>query len=515
MPGLSRREAAAGLLTLPALAGARAAPPTWPGGAPLGPARPFSFEGLKAQALALSKTPYRAPAGPPPALVKAIDYDAFNHIAYRPASTLWGERPGHGVRLFPLGRYAPTPVSINVVAGGEARPVLYSPMLFDAPAGSPLKALGKAGGFAGFKVMNADAKTDWIAYLGAAYFRSSDPFNQYGLSARGLAIDTLGDRPEEFPSFTAFWLEQAPGEDLVTYALLDGPSVAGAFRIGHRRSSAGLAQDIEAELHFRKAVGLVGLAPLTSMYWYGLSDRAPADDWRPQIHDSDGLAMWTGQGERMWRPLANPDQVTSNSFLDDGPKGFGLMQRDRAFADYQDDGAFYDRRPSAWVEPVGDWSAGQVQLVEIPTTSEVNDNIVSFWTPESAVTAGQSLAYRYRLHWTDQEPTPLGVARTVATRQGRAGRPGLPPTPGARKYVIDFAGDSLAGLTRQSGVVADVTSHVGEVRNPVAYPIEGQTARWRLMFDVATPPGRAATLRAYLRHGSDALTETWTAQLFS
>jgi glucans biosynthesis protein len=360
--------------------------------------------------------------------------------------------------------------------------------------------------------MNADARTDWIAYLGASYFRSADPFNQYGLSARGIAIDTVGASAEEFPSFTAFWLEQAPGEALVVYALLDGPSVAGAFRIAHRRSSAGLVQDIEAELHFRARVATLGLAPLTSMYWYGRTDRAPADDWRPQIHDSDGLAIWTGAGERIWRPLSDPPRVMANAFVDRAPRGYGLMQRDRAFDDYQDDGAFYDRRPSAWVEPLGDWGPGSVQLVEIPTASESEDNIVAFWTPQAPVGAGQSLAYRYRLHWTDEEPAPPGVACVVATRQGRGGRPGQPPTPGARKIVVDFAGASLAGLTRQSGVTPVVSSSLGEVLSPVAYPVEGQ-ARWRLMFDTAAPAGQVVNLRAYLRRGPDALTETWIGQL--
>lgn len=513
MERLSRRQAVAGLLAVPALAGARAAAPGWPTGAPLGPARPFSFDNLKAGARALAARPYAPPAAPPAALVHAIDYDAFGAIAYKPAATLWGTLPGdHGVRCFPLGRYAPTPVAISVVSGGEARPLVYSPALFDAPADSPLKALGRAGGFAGFKVMNADAKTDWIAYLGASYFRAADPFNQYGLSARGLAIDTVGAPHEEFPAFTAFWLEQSPGDDLVVFALIDGPSVTGAYRIGHRRSAAGLVQDIEAELHFRRAVATLGIAPLTSMYWYGLTDRAPADDWRPQIHDSDGLALWTGAGERIWRPLANPTRVTANAFLDKGPRGYGLMQRDRIFDDYQDDGAFYDRRPSAWVEPVGDWGAGSVQLVELPTAGEAEDNIVAFWTPKAPVTAGQSLAYRYRLHWTDEEPTPPGVARVVATREGRGGRPGFEPTAGMRKVVVDFAGPPLAGLTRQSGVVAAVTSSLGEVQ-AVAYPIEGQPGRWRMMFDTPAPAGKVVNLRAYLRRGADALTETWSGQL--
>ena len=247
------------------------------------------------------------------------------------------------------------------------------------------------------------------------------------------------------------------------------------------------------------------------MYWYGQSDRAPADDWRPQIHDSDGLAIWTGAGERIWRPLANPPRVMVNAFLDTNPRGFGLMQRDRDFDDYQDDGVFYDRRPSAWVEPVGDWGAGSVQLVEIPTAGETDDNIVAFWTPAAPVTAGQSLACRYRLHWTDEEPVAPGVARVVATRDGPR-RPARVPAdpPGVRKVVVDFAGPTLAGLTRQSGVAAVVSSSLGEVQGVVAYPVEGQAGRWRMMFDTPAPAGKVVNLRAYLRRGSDALTETWS-----
>ena len=514
MESLNRRAAMAALLAAGISSPALAAP-TWPAGASIGPPRPFSFDRLKASALALARRPYGAPAGPPADLVHAVDYDAFGRIVYRPAATLWGDAPGgRGVRFFPIGRPAPIAVEVNIVSDGMARAVPYAESLFDMPADSPARALGDKGGFAGFKALNADKRTDWIAYLGASYFRSADPFNQYGLSARGLALDTATAGPEEFPIFTTFWLEEPAGEDLVVYALLDGPSVAGAYRIGHRRSAAGLVQDIEVQLHFRKGVQRLGLAPLTSMYWYGQSDRTPADDWRPQIHDSDGLSIWTGAGERIWRPLADPPRVITNAFADKGPRGFGLMQRDRNFEDYQDDGVFYDRRPSAWVEPVGDWGAGSVQLVELPTVKETDDNIVAFWTPAAPVKAGQSLAYRYRLHWTDEEPSPEGVARVVATRSGQGGRPGQPIPPGRRKMVVDFAGTPLAGLDRQSGVEPVVSSSFGQPLDPVAYPVEGQN-RWRLMFDLDVAPGRVTDLRAFLRRGDAALTETWIYQLIT
>jgi len=300
----------------------------------------------------------------------------------------------------------------------------------------------------------------------------------------------------------------------VVYALLDSPSVAGAYRIGNRRSPVGLTQEIDVQLHFRKGVQRLGLAPLTSMYWYGQSDRTPADDWRPQIHDSDGLAIWTGAGERIWRPLADPPRVITNAFADRGPRGFGLMQRDRNFEDYQDDGIFYDRRPSAWVEPLGDWGPGSVQLVEFPTDRETTDNIVAFWTPAAPVKARQTLDYSYRLHWRAEDPSPEGVARVVGTRWGQGGRPGQPIPPGRRKLVVDFEGAPLAGLTRQSGVEPIVSSSFGQLLDPVAYPVEGQN-RWRLMFDTDVAAGRVTDLRAFLRRGGAALTETWIYQLIT
>jgi glucans biosynthesis protein len=509
--GLAALGAAA---ACPVAAGASADAAAWPAEVPLGPARPFSFEGLSREAAALAVRPYTAPPAAATGLAHAIDYDAFGKIAYHPSATLWGSAPGdRGVRFFPVGRPAPIPLAMHVVNGGLARQVTYSADLFDIPADSPLRRLDPAAaGFGGFRVMNADHTTDWLSFLGASYFRSADPFNQYGLSARGLAIDTATPRPESFPTFTAFWIERNPTGPLTIYALLEGPQVCGACKIVNDRSAAGLTQRIDLQLHFRQAIGRLGLAPLTSMYWYDQNDRTPADDWRPQIHDSGGLSIWTGAGERIWRPLADPPRVITSAFLDQHPRGFGLTQRDRDFGDYQDDGVFYERRPSAFVEPIGDWGRGVVQLVQIPTDGETNDNIVAFWTPARPVSPGQRLDVSYRLHWSVEEPTPVGVARVTATRSGRGGRPGQDVPAGRRKFVVDFEGGALAGLDRASGVEAVVETHPGAVFDVVCYPL-AVARRWRLMFDVAADAGHTVELRAFLRRGGEALTETWLDQI--
>jgi glucans biosynthesis protein len=250
------------------------------------------------------------------------------------------------------------------------------------------------------------------------------------------------------------------------------------------------------------------------MYWYGENERPRAVDWRPEIHDSDGLAIWTGKGERIWRPLIDPPVIQTNSFVDENPKGFGLMQRDRDFDHYQDDGAFYNRRPGIWVEPRGNWGGGAVQLVEIPTDDEVHDNIVAYWKPSAPVGAGDTPVFDYRLYWQDQEPhSPQGIAQVVATRIGRGGIPGAPPPKGQWKFVVDFAGGALAGMAARYDVSPIVTLSRGKVENHYVIKVVG-TSIWRALFDVSFTGLEPLDLRCYLRLGDKTLTETWLYQFF-
>jgi glucans biosynthesis protein len=272
--------------------------------------------------------------------------------------------------------------------------------------------------------------------------------------------------------------------------------------------------DISADLYARTDIERVGVAPLTSMFWYGENDRRYASDWRPEIHDSDGLAMWTGVGEHIWRPLINSSMVRTNSFADAAPKGFGLMQRDRDFAEYQDDGAFYNRRPGIWVEPEGDWGEGAVQLVEIPTTDETHDNIVAYWLPRKPVRAGDELAFRYKLYWQNDEPNPpVNIGRVVATHSGAGGVPGVPHPNDAdkRKFVIDFAGGPLAAMEPRFDVTPVITHSRGRIDNAYVVKVVG-TDRWRALFDLATEGNGPVDLRCYLRLGDETLSETWMYQ---
>ncbi|CAN5172207.1 glucan biosynthesis protein D [soil metagenome] len=472
---------------------------------------PFSWDILKTMALRVGDRPWRAPE--PVAGAKLIGFDDVGRIDYRADKALWAGTGDTEARFFPLQVTAPIPVDINVVENGIARPFAFSPDLFavksDAGGAKPVLAPG----FAGFRLMNGGDAGDWLAFQGASYFRSAGALNQYGLSARGLAINTGIDGREEFPIFTRFWLERGPGALMTIYALMEGRSVTGAYRFVTRKAPAGPVQDVSMAIHLRADVARLGIAPLTSMFWYGEGNRSAAIDWRPEVHDSDGLAMLTGTAERIWRPLDNPSRPTINSFADKTPRGFGLLQRDRSFANYQDDGAFYEKRPNLWVAPKGDWRAGSVVLYEIPTRKETEDNVVAFWTPEAPAKKGDSYSFDYQLGWTATDPVPRPLARVMNCWTGTAGPPGHPPIDGARRLVADFVGDNLAGLTRDSGVEAGVTANIGTILATHAYPVVGVPSCWRVIVDLALDRRNASSLRIFLKHGSDALSETLLYEL--
>lgn len=491
--------------------------------ADLGPPQPFSFETLTAAAKAAALKPWIKAVAPDPALLERIDYDAYQKIRFRPERSLDldGQRQTP-VQLFHLGKYATEPVQIYDVKNGEAREVIYSGALFETPPDHPARGLKRNVGFAGFRVMAPDLKTDWYAAMGASYFRTSGPYNQYGLSARGLAIDTAMPTAEEFPRFAKYWLEGGNGRDtaLTIYGELDGPSITGAYKMVTERSTDyrdihRIVMTIEARIFARKDIARLGIAPFSSMFWYGEASRKQASDWRPEIHDSDGLAIWTGSGERIWRPINNPPRVMTSAFVDNNPKGFGLLQRDRDFVHYLDDGVFYERRASVWVEPLDGWGDGAVHLVEIPTDDETHDNIVAYWCPAKPMQAGDSATFRYRLTWLDDIEFQENVAKATATWTGVGGRPGHKRPDGVRKFVIDWQGPVFQGLDRKSGVELVVTASRGTVSNAYTHPVVDQRERWRSLFDIQADGEEPIDLRAYLKLNGNALTETWIYQYFS
>ena len=486
----------------------------------LGAPAAFSYDLLKDRARLMASAPYIAPLAPAPEIVGKIDYDAWGKIRFNTDKAVFAGHTGQSpLTFFHLGTYFRKAVQMHVVQGGAARAILYDADLFDMPADSIARALPPDAGFAGFRFQEPVSgaldwrKNDWVAFLGASYFRSIGALHQYGLSARGIALDIAEQgKSEEFPDFTQVFVEaEQPGGVVTLCALLDGPSISGAYRFRMQRA-LGVVMDIEAALFLRADVARFGLAPLTSMYWFSETAKATAVDWRPEVHDSDGLALWTGAGERIWRPLNNPPMIHVSAFADENPRGFGLLQRDRAFDHYQD-GVYYDRRPSLWVEPQGAWGKGAVELIEIPTDDEIHDNIVALWRPEKPARAGDAVTLAYRLHWVADEPfaTPLG--RCVATRLGNGGVPGQPRPSGVRKFMVEFLGGPLEniafGIKPEAVLWASRGTFSYVFSEAVPDDVKGH---WRAQFDLTVEPGEPVELRCYLKAGKAVLTETWAFQ---
>jgi glucans biosynthesis protein len=475
---------------------------------------PFSRDWLRNEAKRLAAEAYAPPSANLPAWISGLDWDGYQSIRFKDDHALWNDDGlAFKAKLFHLGLFFKHSVSLHEVVEGTARPIHYSKELFDY--GKSVNVPAKVGdlGFAGFRVTTQDDwERDMFAFLGASYFRAVGGSKQYGLSARGLAVDTGLSRPEEFPEFRSFWLERpSQGSEFMTiHALLDSRSVVGAYTFVVKPGDTTLMQ-VETTLFPRKAIERIGIAPLTSMYQYGENDRRVANDFRPEIHDSDGLCLWTGADEWIWRPLVNPPHIRVNSFFDENPRGFGLLQRDRDFNSYLDDGVYYDKRPSAWVEPIGSWGKGSVQLVEIATNDETFDNIVAFWNPLEPVRPGKELNFKYKLYWGATPPRQSGAAQVIGTRTGVGGIPGQKKTVESRKFVIDFRGGRLNELAKDAVVRAVVTTSRGSIVDTAARPIK-ELEGWRCNFDLIVDGREPVDLRCYLSDAYGALTETWLYQ---
>ena len=487
----------------------------------LGPPEPFSFEGLQAEAQALARAPYRPVPVPQRARIDQIDWAAHSQIHFKPEAALFAAGPGEfPVGLFHPGKFFPAPVQIYQVEDDRARLVRYDPALFDSPPDSPARGLGPDTGFAGFRLQESRRPeaghpdwhfNDWAAFLGASYFRAIGDQYQYGLSARGIAIDVaVPGRQEEFPAFTRFYLAPEPAGDTFTvYALLDSPSLTGAYRFRLTRTDR-VVMDVDAAVTLRQDVAQLGIAPITSMYLFSKMAKKTRFDWRPEVHDSDGLALWTGSGEHVWRPLDNPAHHRLSLFADRHPRGFGLMQRERHFDAYLDD-VHYERRPSLWVEPLQDWGEGDVLLWEIASPEETIDNVVALWVPRTPARAGETLPLRYRLTWQAQEPFPTPYGRCTATLRGRGGQPEHPPRPaGVEKFVVSFAGPALAQLPAGAVPDAVLSATRGTFSGVFTEAVpDGRPGHWRAQFDYTPAGAEAAELRLFLRFRDETLTETW------
>ncbi|MCU0800438.1 MAG: glucan biosynthesis protein [Rhodobacteraceae bacterium] len=474
-------------------------------GMTLGQPLPFDPGMVQVKARVLASKPYVPGAVVPQEWVD-LTYDQFQEIWFDTRHSLWRETDGAAqVEFFPAGLYNPPVVTINAVEDGRFRPVIFELRTFDMTDRFP--DLPEEGmGFSGFRLLGElEAKgqfQEYAVFQGATYFRAIGKGQAYGLSARGLALGTGSTAGEEFPVFREFWVEAAdPGApEVVIHALMDSPSVAGAFTFTIRKGDV-TEMTVESRLFPRVDLTEVGIAPETSMFLFDQTNRNRFDDFRDAVHDSDGLLMLTGAGETLWRPLANPDTLGFSVFSDTSPRGFGLMQRARNMTDFADLVAHYERRPSLWVEPQGDWGAGAVMLVEIPADKEIYDNIVCFWRPADPLLAGQEYSFSYRLHWCADAPVEGRVARVRNTRTGaRIFEEG-------RLFTVDFEAHPALG-DNPDQLVARVSTAAGAITSTVIRQ-NPATGGMRLDFTLVAPEGTASEMRADLVRNGAPVTETW------
>lgn len=472
-----------------------------------------------AKAESLAAQAYKAPPAIP-RFMRELNYDQYQGIRFKPENSLWQDTESDfKAMLMPTGLFYTYPVKINIVDGSDIEPLPFNKADFTYPNSEVEQQVPADLGYAGFKLTfplaGEDIQNQFLVFAGASYYRAVSRDTNFGLSGRGLALNTGLPGGEEFPAFTEYWLEtpEAGDTSFSFHALLDTRSMTGAYRFTVTPGDKTELQ-VESVVFPRTEVQLMGVAPLTSMFYYGQNTFKPHGEWRPEVHDSDGLLIHNGaSGEWLWRPLINPTSLTMDYFGTENVRGFGLIQRDNNFTHYMDKEARYDTRPSAWIQPEGDWGKGDVVLVQLPTPDETNDNIVAFWRPEAAVTPGEPQYFSYTAIFGDQHVAGETLARSMDTYVGDGNRVGGGYQEGAVRVIVDFAGGPLDDLAADAPVVGSVTGlDEGEVLGHFVEYIE-PLKRWRLSILARPAANRPLALRGFLQHEGTPLTETWTYQL--
>lgn len=489
------------------------------------PAAAFGLEDVTAIAQQRAKTAFREASTSVPAELANMDYDGYRDIRFNADRPLWRtDKLPYEVNFFHVGRQGES-VQVHEILPNGIKPIPYDPANFNFGKNklSPQSwgDLGH-GGVRAFSNLNSTTyKDELIVFMGASYFRALGAGQLYGLSARGLAVDTVGAAKEEFPRFTDFWLERpaADAKQLTVFALMDSPRMTGAYRFDIKPGEETVTQ-VRARIFLRATdtpVKTLGLAPLTSMFFFGENQPRPGD-FRPEVHDSDGLMIATddgkGGGEWLWRPLQNPSAPLVTSFGVKKLKGFGLMQRDRTFGSYEDTEARYELRPSAWVTPLaegGEWGAGRIELLQFATPDETHDNVAAYWVPEKMPAPGESLELAYQIAWQGKKQQLPPNGWVVQSRRGigwsKLDAGALSQT---IQFVIDFAGPALDALPQDAKVEAISTASANaRVMESLAYRNPANGA-WRMTLRVQRLNDQPVELRAFLQSENHTLSETWT-----
>lgn len=477
--------------------------------------RNFSFDSVVHKARDLAAEPYQAPDTNLPEQLQNLSYDAYRDIRFVRENGPWyNQQLPYEIQFFHLGNIFQISVPINEVSDGVSRSIKYSGNFFNYGQNKPDTKQFEDLGYAGFRIhspLNTSAYFDeLVTFLGASYFRGLAKGQKYGLSARGLAVDTAEMTGEEFPVFKEFWVEKPKPKDkfIKLYALLDSKSISGAYSFKIIPGTNTIMY-IEARLFAREDIKKIGIAPLTSMFLFGENNKHDFDDYRPEVHDSDGLLIHNGNDEWLWRPLDNSKHLRISSFVDNNPKGFGLLQRDRDIKNYLDFEAHYQDRPSTWVEPLTDWGKGLVQLVEIPSLQEIHDNIVAYWVPAEPVKAGREYTFSYRLIWLNDVMKDKELASVTATRTGIGGVSGVNTDNTDRKFVIDFTGKELDEKYADKNIKPEVSVNTGKI-NGVSSVYNPVTKGVTVYIDYQ--PVNGDEIRVLLTKDGKPVSEVWSYQ---
>ncbi|MBK8092304.1 MAG: glucan biosynthesis protein G [Verrucomicrobiaceae bacterium] len=469
---------------------------------------------LEKVAAKLALEPYEAPTQKLDPFYDGLKYDDHRRIQFRKDKSLYADSGAFAIEMFHPGWMFKKPIYFHELAGDKVSPLAFDPSLFDyfglqVPAGAVPPA-----GYSGFKLIHISpdgkSRPEVLAFQGASYFRAVTDQLGWGISARGIAVNTIGGDAEEFPDFTHFWFAkpEAGTKAFKLLALLNGPSVTGAYEFETMPGNTTVMK-IKATLHLRKPVKMLGIAPFSSMYWFGENSHPKPYDFRPEVHDSDGLQVEIEGGPTIWRPLDVSRDMRLSLFETDKLKGFGLAERDRDFKNFEDLEANYHRRPAVWVEPKSGFGAGAVTLVELSTGEETWDNIVAMWSPKKLPTTPQEpLKVAYDIQWLDQHE-PGGLCKVTSTRRG------FVMDSDDHLYVIDFA----AGKEPVPGTPDWVPEIELVVSGDAAKIIDKRvmknavTGGWRAFFKLDVPDSsKLLELMCELKNGDKVISERWMYQ---
>ncbi len=473
-------------------------------GVKLGAPVDFQANDVTDAARALAKQPFKPISSDLPNPFRSLSYEQYAAITPKPEARIWAdEKIGFVIAPLHRGFQTTNPIQLNLVAAGKAYRLVYATSLFDFGKLNPSPSIGDIG-FAGFNILVPQGKSgerELATFQGSNFFRALAEGQVAGLMARALALRVADPKGEETPIFRTIWIEKPNVVDnlILVHALIDSDSVVGAFSFTIRPGEATIV-DTECTLFPRATIDNYGLASMSATHLLGFLDHKRFDDYRPNVAEVGGLQMLTGANEWVWRPVTNRETLQISTFVDNKPRGFGLLLRDRDFEDYDDELEHWEKRPSLWIEPIGDWDEGGVQLIEIPSQSDANDNILCFWRPKAPLKAGTEVSFAYRQFWCWDPPNRPDLARTLHSRSGSNGT--------RQRHFVEFEGDILADEAKTATMTPTLTASSGTITMMQTFADKDRKA-YRVLFELDPAGADSSELRLVLEAKDERISETW------